>query len=172
MADGQGKRLLLHIAWAFSPVVTPIESTLQRHTIGPSPLRTKVLRLADDSALDKLGLSQWLQKRTFERLCPPRSNRTGPVLEDSRSLRRYRHAAPWKDPLPSSDDAGDRSADTCTGTESSRPSYMGPSANLVGAAGAFAGVRRSEHFCRRPFGDGRGLLRTSCVSCCVGGIHE
>jgi hypothetical protein len=39
--------------------------------------------------------------RAFESLRPLRPSRTGPVLEDSRLLRRYPHAAPWKDSLPS-----------------------------------------------------------------------
>jgi transposase len=56
--------------------------------------RSKPRRLIYDRAADSDPLRKRLKKRGIDLICPHRSNRTKPPLQDGRKLRRYRRR--WK----------------------------------------------------------------------------
>ena len=93
VADGRGVPLGVRIALAAPAEVTLIESTLEQVAVprsGPGRPRAKPRRLIYDKAADSNALRLRLKKRGIEPICPHRSNRKRPVLQDGRSLRRYR----------------------------------------------------------------------------------
>lgn len=93
VADGRGVPLGVRIAPASPAEVTLIESTLEQVAVprsGPGRPRTKPRRLIYDKAADSDALRLRLKKRGIELICPHRSNRKRPTLQDGRSLRRYR----------------------------------------------------------------------------------
>jgi transposase len=93
VADGRGIPLGVHIAPASPAEVTMIGSTLDQAAVMRSGLgraRTKRRRLIYEKAADSDALRLRLKKRGVELICPYRSNRKRPVLQDSRSHRRCR----------------------------------------------------------------------------------
>jgi transposase len=93
VADGRGVPLGVRIAQASPAEVTLIESTLEQVAVprsGPRLPPTKPRSLIYDKAADSDALRRRLKKRGIESICPHRSNRKRPVLQDGRSLRRYR----------------------------------------------------------------------------------
>jgi transposase len=93
VADGRGVPLGVRIAPASPAEVTLIESTLEQVAVprsGPGRPRTKPRRLIYDKAADSDALRLRLKKHGIELICPHRSNRKRPTLQDGRSLRRYR----------------------------------------------------------------------------------
>jgi transposase len=93
VADGRGVALGVRIAPASPAEVTLIESTLEQVAVprsGPGRPRTKPRRLIYHKASDSDALRLRLKKRGIESICPHRSNRKRPTLQDGRSLRRYR----------------------------------------------------------------------------------
>ena len=89
VADGRGVPLGVRIAPASPAEVTLIEQVAVPRS-GPGRLRTKPRRLIYDKAADSDALRLRLKKRGIELICPHRSNRKRPVLQDGRSLHRYR----------------------------------------------------------------------------------
>jgi transposase len=93
VADGRGVPMGVRIAPASPAEVTLIESTLEQVAVprsGPGRPRTKPRRLIYDKAADSDALRLRLKKYGIELICPHRSNRKRPSLQDGRSLRRYR----------------------------------------------------------------------------------
>jgi transposase len=98
VVDGQGVPLGKHLASASPNEVTLIEPTLasiavpRKGRIGRP--RSKPQRLIYDKAADSDPLRKRLKKRGIDLICPHRSNRIKPKLQDGRKLRRYRRR--WK----------------------------------------------------------------------------
>jgi transposase len=92
VADGRGIPLGVRIAPSSPAEVTFIESTLEQVAVprsNPGRPRTKLRRLIYDTAADSDALRLRLKNRGIELICAHQSNRTRPVLQDGRSLRRY-----------------------------------------------------------------------------------
>lgn len=73
---------------------SPNEVTLIESLLDSRVPRRKPRRLVYDKAADSDPLRLRLRRHGIELVCPHRSNRNRPPLQDGRSLRRFRHR--WK----------------------------------------------------------------------------
>lgn len=85
LTDGQDTPLSAIVTAANVSEVHAIETLVDECPLGRRPKR-----LLYDKAADADWLRQNLRQRGIELICPHRSNRTQPPLQDGRSLRRYR----------------------------------------------------------------------------------
>ena len=101
-ADSRGVPLGVRIAPASPAGVMLIASMLKQGAVprsGPSRPRMKPRRLIYDKAAVSDALRLRLKKPGIELICPHRSNRKTPVLQDGCSLRRYRRHWPIDRPM-------------------------------------------------------------------------
>lgn len=97
VGDGQGVPLGVHLDSASPNEVTLIEKALSTVAVpraGRGRPRNKPTRLIYDRAADSDPLRIRLKKRGIDLICPHRSNRSKPPLQDGRKLRRYKRR--WK----------------------------------------------------------------------------
>ena len=89
VADGAGVPVAVHTASASPHEVTLIEGTVEQRFTEDLPER-----LIGDLAYDSDPLDAQLAKQGIELIAPHRENRSKPVTQDGRALRRYRRR--WK----------------------------------------------------------------------------
>jgi transposase len=97
VGDGQGIPLGVHLNSASPNEVTLIEKTLSTVAVpraGRGRPRSKPTRLIYDKAADSDPLRNRLKKRGIDLICPHRTNRRKPAVQDGRKLRRYKRR--WK----------------------------------------------------------------------------
>ena len=90
IADRHGLPVAVHVASASPNETTLVEPTLQRRFLRETPER-----LIGDKAYDSDPLDQRIREHLgVELIAPHRWNRSRPVTQDGRALRRYRRR--WK----------------------------------------------------------------------------
>jgi transposase len=92
VADGKGVPIGVQIESASPHEATLIESTLEQVAVprsGPGRPRKNPDRLIYDKAGDSDPLRERLRRRGIDFICPHRSNRRKPKVQDGRKLRRY-----------------------------------------------------------------------------------
>jgi len=90
IADRHGLPVAVHVASASPNEATLVEPTLQRRFLRETPER-----LIGDKAYDSDPLDQRIREHLrVEMIAPHRWNRSRPVTQDGRALRRYRRR--WK----------------------------------------------------------------------------
>ena len=90
ISDGHGLPLAVHLASASPNEATLVEATLERRFLRETPER-----LIGDKAYDSDPLDQRVhEKFGVALIAPHRWNRSKPVTQDGRALRRYRRR--WK----------------------------------------------------------------------------
>jgi transposase len=97
VVDGSGIPLGSQITSASPAEVNLAESTLDRVEVprsGRGRPKSKPQRVVADRAYDSRKLRLSLARRKIELVCPHRSNRKAPSMQDGRALRRYRKR--WK----------------------------------------------------------------------------
>lgn len=92
VVDGEGLPLGVHLCSASPNEVTLIEPVLDAIALPQGQRRVR--RLIYDKAADSDPLRQRLLTGGIQLICPHRTNRTKPRIQDGRSLRRY--ARRWK----------------------------------------------------------------------------
>ncbi len=86
VADRAGLPVAVHTAAA-----APHEVSLVRATLAQVFTSERPRRLVGDRAYDSDQLDAELREQGVELIAPHRSNRSKPVTQDGRQLRRYRH---------------------------------------------------------------------------------
>jgi transposase len=97
VVDGQGVPLGNLLDTASPAEVTWVEPTLETIAVarsGRGRPRKRPERLIYDKACDSDALRTRLAKRGIDLICPHRKNRTRPLRQDRRKLRRYKRR--WK----------------------------------------------------------------------------
>ena len=97
VVDGPGVPLGNRLESASPAEVTLLERTIETMAVprpGPGRPRKRPERLIDDKACESDALRQRLAKRGIALICPHRTNRVKPPLQDGRKLRRYKRH--WK----------------------------------------------------------------------------
>lgn len=89
VADRNGLPVAIHVASASPHEVTLVPDTVEDRFVADTPER-----LIGDKAYDSDKLDAQLEQQGIELIAPHRANRTRPVTQDGRALRRYKRR--WK----------------------------------------------------------------------------